>query len=230
LTDNRHVVSALKRLDKSNVYLLDEFLAETRNFCDMTKKLDLDRLVTVAGREWKDKMERHGGHRRERSRSCNSNDVVYRNDEEMEETQTRRDRERQSRKPTRYGPNERRLERVLARHNYELEVRRGVRIVRPRYNLNNSIIDATKANNGVVDETNRFAKECLVDNLPKTLFEDELLELLEPFAPILVLELYTDEETGATRGYACVTFMSREMAELAVKKVLLLYIPSFMYI
>uniref|UniRef100_A0A2I3S6P4 Synaptotagmin binding cytoplasmic RNA interacting protein n=1 Tax=Pan troglodytes TaxID=9598 RepID=A0A2I3S6P4_PANTR len=56
-----------------------------------------------------------------------------------------------------------------------------------------------------------------VGKIPRDLFEDELVPLFEKAGPIWDLRLMMDPLTGLNRGYAFVTFCTKEAAQEAVK-------------
>lgn len=73
---------------------------------------------------------------------------------------------------------------------------------------------------------NTFYKQCFVclfqifvGKIPRDLFEDELVPLFEKAGPIWDLRLMMDPLTGLNRGYAFVTFCTKEAAQEAVKLV-----------
>lgn len=55
--------------------------------------------------------------------------------------------------------------------------------------------------------------------IPRDLFEDELVPLFEKAGPIWDLRLMMDPLSGLNRGYAFVTFCTKEAAQEAVKLV-----------
>ena len=61
--------------------------------------------------------------------------------------------------------------------------------------------------------------ELLVGKILRDLFEDELVPLFEKAGPIWDLRLMMDPLTGLNRGYAFVTFCTKEAAQEAVKLV-----------
>lgn len=68
----------------------------------------------------------------------------------------------------------------------------------------------------------RFAlshQQIFVGKIPRDLFEDELVPLFERAGPIWDLRLMMDPLSGLNRGYAFVTFCSKEAAQQAVKLV-----------
>jgi RNA recognition motif-containing protein len=132
-------------------------------------------------------------------------------------------------KAKRPGPDEQRLERALELYSYQLEIKHNVRTVKSsqfiemsnQTNENQIIIDDAYIEN--IDKTlanslNRLGRECFISRLPEDVFEDELLELFEPFGPILDLQLYIDPHTGSSRGFAFVFFPSREKAQAAINQ------------
>ena len=62
--------------------------------------------------------------------------------------------------------------------------------------------------------------------IPRDLFEDELVPLFEKAGPIWDLRLMMDPLTGLNRGYAFVTFCTKEAAQEAVKLVSFFFFPS----
>lgn len=56
------------------------------------------------------------------------------------------------------------------------------------------------------------------------MYEDELIPLFEACGTIWDLRLMMDPMTGTNRGYAFVTFTSRDAAQQAVQKVSILFI------
>jgi hypothetical protein len=127
------------------------------------------------------------------------------------------------------GPDEQRLKRALELHNYHLEVRRSARIVKAsefvametNVNDESNVIDEYFIDNigkSLANSSNRLGKECFVGRLPRDVFEDELLELVEPFGPIVELQLHLDPSTGYNRGYAFICFSSKENAQAAIRK------------
>ena len=65
--------------------------------------------------------------------------------------------------------------------------------------------------------------QIFVGKIPRDLFEDELVPLFEKAGPIWDLRLMMDPLSGLNRGYAFVTFCTKEAAQQAVKLVRLHY-------
>lgn len=61
--------------------------------------------------------------------------------------------------------------------------------------------------------------EVFCGKIPKDMYEDELIPLFEVCGTIWDLRLMMDPMTGTNRGYAFVTFTSRDAAQQAVQKV-----------
>lgn len=61
--------------------------------------------------------------------------------------------------------------------------------------------------------------QIFVGKIPRDLFEDELVPLFEKAGPIWDLRLMMDPLSGLNRGYAFVTFCTKEAAQEAVKLV-----------
>ena len=64
-----------------------------------------------------------------------------------------------------------------------------------------------------------FSSQIFVGKIPRDLFEDELVPLFEKAGPIWDLRLMMDPLSGLNRGYAFVTFCTKEAAQEAVKLV-----------
>lgn len=64
-----------------------------------------------------------------------------------------------------------------------------------------------------------FLLQIFVGKIPRDLFEDELVPLFEKAGPIWDLRLMMDPFSGLNRGYAFVTFCTKEAAQQAVKLV-----------
>lgn len=61
--------------------------------------------------------------------------------------------------------------------------------------------------------------QIFVGKIPRDLFEDELVPLFDEAGPIWDLRLMMDPLSGLNRGYAFVTFCTKEAAQEAVKLV-----------
>lgn len=61
--------------------------------------------------------------------------------------------------------------------------------------------------------------EVFCGKIPKDMYEDELIPLFEKCGVIWDLRLMMDPMTGTNRGYAFVTFTTRDAASTAVKEV-----------
>lgn len=73
--------------------------------------------------------------------------------------------------------------------------------------------------NNVSFSSPSFHLQIFVGKIPRDLFEDELVPLFEKAGPIWDLRLMMDPLSGLNRGYAFVTFCSKEAAQEAVKLV-----------
>lgn len=67
--------------------------------------------------------------------------------------------------------------------------------------------------------TSLFSPQIFIGKIPRDLFEDELVPLFEKAGPIWDLRLMMDPLSGLNRGYAFVTFCTKEAAQEAVKLV-----------
>lgn len=121
---------------------------------------------------------------------------------------TYRQREKQGTKvsdPTK-GPDEAKIKELLDRTNYTLDVTTGQR----KYGgpPPESVYAGVQPTVGT---------EIFVGKIPRDLFEDELVPLFEKAGPIWDLRLMMDPLSGLNRGYAFVTFCTKEAAQEAVK-------------
>ncbi|XP_060908797.1 heterogeneous nuclear ribonucleoprotein Q isoform X1 [Labrus mixtus] len=121
---------------------------------------------------------------------------------------TYRQREKQGTKvsdPTK-GPDEVKIKELLDRTDYTLDVTTGQR----KYGgpPPESVYTGVQPTVGT---------EIFVGKIPRDLFEDELVPLFEKAGPIWDLRLMMDPLSGLNRGYAFVTFCTKEAAQEAVK-------------
>uniref|UniRef100_A0A8D0AK60 Synaptotagmin binding, cytoplasmic RNA interacting protein n=1 Tax=Sander lucioperca TaxID=283035 RepID=A0A8D0AK60_SANLU len=121
---------------------------------------------------------------------------------------TYRQREKQGTKvsDSTKGPDEAKIKELLDRTNYTLDVTTGQR----KYGgpPPESVYTGAQPNVGT---------EIFVGKIPRDLFEDELVPLFEKAGPIWDLRLMMDPLSGLNRGYAFVTFCTKEAAQEAVK-------------
>uniref|UniRef100_A0A3P9KSU9 RRM domain-containing protein n=1 Tax=Oryzias latipes TaxID=8090 RepID=A0A3P9KSU9_ORYLA len=121
---------------------------------------------------------------------------------------TYRQREKQGTKvsDTSKGPDEAKIKALLERTGYTLDVTTGQR----KYGGP----PPESAHSGGQPT---IGTEIFVGKIPRDLFEDELVPLFERAGPIWDLRLMMDPLSGLNRGYAFVTFCSKEAAQQAVK-------------
>ncbi|KAM6954664.1 heterogeneous nuclear ribonucleoprotein Q [Aplochiton taeniatus] len=121
---------------------------------------------------------------------------------------TYRQREKQGTKvsDSTKGPDEAKMKALLDRTGYTLDVTTGQR----KYGgpPPESIYSGAQPTVGT---------EIFVGKIPRDLFEDELVPLFEKAGPIWDLRLMMDPLSGLNRGYAFVTFCTKEAAQEAVK-------------
>uniref|UniRef100_A0A7N6BX95 RRM domain-containing protein n=1 Tax=Anabas testudineus TaxID=64144 RepID=A0A7N6BX95_ANATE len=121
---------------------------------------------------------------------------------------TYRQREKQGTKvsDSTKGPDETKIKELLDRTNYTLDVTTGQR----KYGgpPPESVYSGPQPTVGT---------EIFVGKIPRDLFEDELVPLFEKAGPIWDLRLMMDPLSGLNRGYAFVTFCTKEAAQEAVK-------------
>ncbi|KAL9893328.1 synaptotagmin binding cytoplasmic RNA interacting protein isoform 1-T6 [Glossina fuscipes fuscipes] len=103
------------------------------------------------------------------------------------------------------GPDEEKIKKILDRTGYTLDVTTGQR----KYGGPPPNWDGPTPGNGC---------EVFCGKIPKDMFEDELIPLFENCGTIWDLRLMMDPMTGTNRGYAFVTFTTREAASNAVKQ------------
>ncbi|EDL77586.1 rCG25340, isoform CRA_b [Rattus norvegicus] len=122
---------------------------------------------------------------------------------------TYRQREKQGTKvaDSSKGPDEAKIKALLERTGYTLDVTTGQR----KYGgpPPDSVYSGQQPSVGT---------EIFVGKIPRDLFEDELVPLFEKAGPIWDLRLMMDPLTGLNRGYAFVTFCTKEAAQEAVKR------------
>ncbi|XP_070705449.1 heterogeneous nuclear ribonucleoprotein Q isoform X2 [Pempheris klunzingeri] len=121
---------------------------------------------------------------------------------------TYRQREKQGTKvsDSTKGPDEAKIKELLDRTNYTLDVTTGQR----KYGgpPPEEVYSGPQPTVGT---------EIFVGKIPRDLFEDELVPLFEKAGPIWDLRLMMDPLSGLNRGYAFVTFCTKEAAQEAVK-------------
>lgn len=69
--------------------------------------------------------------------------------------------------------------------------------------------------------------EVFCGKIPKDMYEDEIIPLFEKCGTIWDLRLMMDPMTGTNRGYAFITFTSRDAAYNAVREVSLVLSSDF---
>uniref|UniRef100_A0A8V0XND2 Synaptotagmin binding cytoplasmic RNA interacting protein n=1 Tax=Gallus gallus TaxID=9031 RepID=A0A8V0XND2_CHICK len=130
---------------------------------------------------------------------------------------TYRQREKQGTKvaDSSKGPDEAKIKALLERTGYTLDVTTGQR----KYGgpPPESVYSGQQPSVGT---------EIFVGKIPRDLFEDELVPLFEKAGPIWDLRLMMDPLTGLNRGYAFVTFCTKEAAQEAVKLVKVLFVRN----
>lgn len=103
------------------------------------------------------------------------------------------------------GPDEDKIKQILDRTGYTLDVTTGQR----KYGGPPPGWDGAPPGPGC---------EVFCGKIPKDMYEDELIPLFEDCGTIWDLRLMMDPMTGTNRGYAFVTFTSRDAAQAAVQK------------
>ncbi|XP_065170004.1 heterogeneous nuclear ribonucleoprotein Q isoform X4 [Atheta coriaria] len=103
------------------------------------------------------------------------------------------------------GPDEEKIKLILDRTGYTLDVTTGQR----KYGGPPPGWDGNTPGAGC---------EVFCGKIPKDMYEDELIPLFEECGTIWDLRLMMDPMTGTNRGYAFVTFTTRDAAQIAVQK------------
>ncbi|KAJ8389346.1 hypothetical protein AAFF_G00120540 [Aldrovandia affinis] len=121
---------------------------------------------------------------------------------------TYRQREKQGTKvsDSSKGPDETKIKSLLERTSYTLDVTTGQR----KYG-------GPPPESVYLGVQPTIGTEIFVGKIPRDLFEDELVPLFEKAGPIWDLRLMMDPLSGLNRGYAFVTFCTKEAAQEAVK-------------
>lgn len=107
--------------------------------------------------------------------------------------------------PVTKGPDEEKIKQILDRTGYTLDVTTGQR----KYGGPPPDWDGASPGSGC---------EVFCGKIPKDMYEDELIPLFEQCGTIWDLRLMMDPMTGTNRGYAFVTFTTRDAAHNAVAK------------
>ncbi len=76
-----------------------------------------------------------------------------------------------------------------------------------------------KLSDWLIDVSVLSILQIFVGKIPRDLFEDELVPLFEKAGPVWDLRLMMDPLSGLNRGYAFLTFCTKEAAQEAVKLV-----------
>ncbi|XP_060527253.1 heterogeneous nuclear ribonucleoprotein Q-like isoform X3 [Cylas formicarius] len=103
------------------------------------------------------------------------------------------------------GPDEEKIKQILDRTGYTLDVTTGQR----KYGGPPPHWEGSTPGAGC---------EVFCGKIPKDMYEDELIPLFEECGTIWDLRLMMDPMTGTNRGYAFVTFTTRDAAQVAVQK------------
>ncbi|XP_057210582.1 heterogeneous nuclear ribonucleoprotein R [Triplophysa rosa] len=121
---------------------------------------------------------------------------------------TYRQREKQGNKvqESTKGPDESKIKALLERTGYTLDVTTGQR----KYG-------GPPPEEVYSGQQPGIGTEVFVGKIPRDLYEDELVPLFENAGPIWDLRLMMDPLTGQNRGYAFITFCSKDAAQEAVK-------------
>lgn len=103
------------------------------------------------------------------------------------------------------GPDEEKIKAILERTGYSLDVTTGQR----KYGGPPPNWEKAPPGSGC---------EIFVGKIPKNIYEDELIPVFEKCGQIWDLRLMMDPLTGQNRGYAFITYCTREAAQAAVKQ------------
>jgi len=107
------------------------------------------------------------------------------------------------------GPNEEKVKQLLNRTGYTLDITTGQR----KYG------GPPPGWEGPVPGTGekKFCSQVFIGKLPRDMYEDELVPLIEPHGQIYDLRIMVDPFTGLNKGFAFATFTTKEGAQAAVK-------------
>lgn len=90
-----------------------------------------------------------------------------------------------------------------------------------------SVRCGSNLSDGLTDFSIPSVLQIFVGKIPRDLFEDELVPLFEKAGPIWDLRLMMDPLSGLNRGYAFLTFCTKEAAQEAVKLVRQIHLVKF---
>lgn len=107
------------------------------------------------------------------------------------------------------GPNEEKVKQLLNRTGYTLDITTGQR----KYGGPPPGWEGTPPGTG----EKKFCSQVFIGKIPRDMYEDELVPLFEPYGQIYDLRIMVDPFSGLNKGYAFVTFSTKEGAVAAVK-------------
>ncbi|KAI5633590.1 RNA recognition motif domain-containing protein [Phthorimaea operculella] len=130
------------------------------------------------------------------------------------------------------GPDEEKIKQILQRTGYTLDVTTAVQVKGPDEEKIKQILQRTGYTLDVTTGQRKYGGpppnweggtpgagcEVFCGKIPKDMYEDELIPLFERCGEIWDLRLMMDPMTGANRGYAFVTFTTRDATQRAVQE------------
>ncbi|XP_066279284.1 heterogeneous nuclear ribonucleoprotein R-like isoform X1 [Branchiostoma lanceolatum] len=113
------------------------------------------------------------------------------------------------------GPDETKIKEILDRTGYKLDVTTGQR----KYAMPVTEEEEKEMTDKLTQQGHTSQSSMVfVSKIPRDMFEDELIPLFEKPGPIFDLRLMMDPLSGQNRGYAFVTYTTKESAQDAVKQ------------
>jgi len=107
------------------------------------------------------------------------------------------------------GPNEDKVKQLLNRTGYTLDITTGQR----KYGGPPPGWEGPAPGTG----EKKFCSQVFIGKIPRDMYEDELVPLFEPYGQIYDLRIMVDPFSGLNKGYAFVTYSTKEGAQSAVK-------------
>lgn len=210
--DNRNLLKCLQLLDERDMPMMDKFLANSQ-----TSKLNVEKLIEEAN-SW----VRNRDNRATKDVEMSSPSAEM----ECEYDRTNKNNSSNKQLQAKLSLDEEKLKKLLDEHDLIIDLVNGTDIYVKSKQLADgcieikTIINADDEDNGLVDLTQRFGKECMFNQIPSNVSLYEMLELFLSVGRIIEFHLYINETTKNHRGYGYVFFENRRTCSLASSKVI----------